>query len=295
MSAGPIHIALAFDDAFWAPAYAVMRSVCLNTTRRADLVFHLCHDGLAPHRQPALDRIAAEFGARLHYYPLADNARFNAEYRNLPIARRLHAVTYVRMMLDVLLPADTGRVIYLDCDTQVMAPIEALWQTDLEGRSLAAVRDPWRLHIMNGRDIAEKRDIFDPAASYFNAGVLVIDLARFAAADIPAHIARFAADGLLERLYYDQDMLNLIFRDDWIALDWRWNVIDPREPHQAMNPMILHYTGKARPWHLLAGIFRSVAFAQIYRHVMTNAVFYRFLRERWARYWLGRIGLGGRR
>jgi len=48
----PDHIALTFDDYFWAPAYATMRSVCLTTRRRADLVFacangtfrgHHCH------------------------------------------------------------------------------------------------------------------------------------------------------------------------------------------------------------------------------------------------------------
>ncbi|MEO6394984.1 MAG: hypothetical protein ABIO40_03655, partial [Devosia sp.] len=33
LSAGPmaIHIALTFDDNFWAPAYTVARSICLTT------------------------------------------------------------------------------------------------------------------------------------------------------------------------------------------------------------------------------------------------------------------------
>ena len=37
----PIHIVLAFDDNFWAPAFTLMRSACLSTHRRQDLVFHL--------------------------------------------------------------------------------------------------------------------------------------------------------------------------------------------------------------------------------------------------------------
>ncbi len=36
-----LHIALSFNDKFWAPAYAVMRSICLTSTRRKDIVFHL--------------------------------------------------------------------------------------------------------------------------------------------------------------------------------------------------------------------------------------------------------------
>lgn len=48
-SAGPqpMHIALVLDDNFWAPAYAVMRSVALHTHRRRDLRFHLVHQPLS--------------------------------------------------------------------------------------------------------------------------------------------------------------------------------------------------------------------------------------------------------
>lgn len=274
-----IHVALAFDDNFWAPAYAVMRSVCLTTARRADLVFHLCHDGLSAQRRQQLEAITTEFGAQLRDYPLQAHETFNTVARSLPVARRLHSVIYARMLLDLLLPPDVRRVIYLDCDTMVIAPIEALWEEDLGDKAIAAVPDGWALFQMGGRDMDEKRSIFDPAQPYFNSGVLLIDRARYATADIPGRIAKMAADGILSQLYYDQDMLNLIFAGNWQPLDWRFNVIDPRPPHQAMGVRILHYTGTRRPWNLWSG----TAFARIYRHVMTNAVYYAFMRQRWQR------------
>lgn len=274
---GPIHIALAFDDNFWAPAYAVMRSVCLNTTRRADLLFHLCHDGLSAEHRADLDKITTEFGAALRDYPLAENASFNAICRDLPVPKRLHPVIYARLLLNVLLPAEVERVIYLDCDTMVIAPIELLWDIDLNAKTLGAVPDAWKLLQAGGRDMVEKTDVFDTAAPYFNSGVLLIDLKRYSLADIPGRLAALAAAGTIRRLYYDQDMLNLIFAGDWHILPWRFNVIDPRPPHQAMLPYILHYTGTRRPWNLWSG----TAFARIYRHVMTNELYYRFMRHRW--------------
>ncbi len=33
--------------------------------------------------------------------------------------------------------------------------------------------------------------------------------------------------GLLARLQYDQAVLNLVFKDNWLALDFRWNLICP--------------------------------------------------------------------
>ena len=52
-----MHIALTFDDNFWAPAYATMRSVCLFTHRRSELVFHLCHRTITDQHRADLAKI----------------------------------------------------------------------------------------------------------------------------------------------------------------------------------------------------------------------------------------------
>ena len=145
---------------------------------------------------------------------------------------------------------------------------------------------------MLGRDMREKTGIFTGAEPYFNSGVLLIDVEKFAAADIPARIREMAAKGWIERLYYDQDILNLVFQDRWTPLPWRFNVIDPRFAHEGMQPFILHYTGHDRPWKLIS----TVAHRRQYRHVMTNELFYRYMRYRTLRYWkkLGRRLIGRR-
>ena len=130
-----IHIALTFDDSFWTPAYAIMRSAALTSVRPSDLVFHLLHKGLSVASRRELDAVTAEFGVTLRDYPL-------------------------------------------DAD-----PV------------------------------------------------------------------------------------------------WRWNVGNAGPEHEALEPFVLHYSGDFKPWTPFSG----VAFAQLYRHVMTNDVFYRYLRYRLAR------------
>lgn len=274
-----IHVVLTFDDNFWAPAFAVARSICLTSTRKQDLVFHLIHDGLKPQRRADFAALTSEFGCRVLHTELKDHAEFNAVCRALPVDNRLHTVMYARLLLDRLLPEGVTRAIYLDCDTLVLTPIERLYGWDLGGRTIGAIGDPVRLLNMLGRDMRHKAGIFEGTAPYFNSGVLVVDRTRFAAARVPARIEEFRRDGILERLYFDQDMLNLIFRGDWTELPWRFNVMDPRVAHQTMDPWILHYTGRARPWHLYA----NVAHRRTYRHVMTNDLFYRYMRHRWVR------------
>jgi lipopolysaccharide biosynthesis glycosyltransferase len=124
----------------------------------------------------------------------------------------------------------------------------------------------------------------DAADPYFNSGVLLIDRNALAAADLPGRIAGMKTQGLLDQLYFDQDILNYVFAGNWRELDWRFNLMIPRKPHEGLNPAILHYTGYRHPWEIWSG----VAFSRTYRHVMTNKVFWQFWRERQKRRFMGR-------
>lgn len=286
----PIHVVLCFDDNFWAPAYALMRSICLSTRRRSDLVFHLLHMPLSAEHVADLRQIEEEYGASLRFYPLDQSELFEFFAAELPASTQWPKVVYARLLVADLLPSDVERAIYLDCDMMVRAPIEELFAMDLMGQPLGAVRDSLAPFIAARRDMRQNRDIFDPADPYFNSGMLVIDLAQWREINVKAEVAAIAGTGLMNRLYYDQDMLNLVFRNRWTMLPWRWNTIDTHPAHEALDPAILHYTLAGKPWLLLSGILRRSAYARWYRHVMTNALFYRFLRHRWKRYWLRRLG-----
>jgi lipopolysaccharide biosynthesis glycosyltransferase len=285
-SASPIHLALTFDDNYWAPAYAVMRSICLFTHRRADLAFHLFQRGVSTEHQADLDAIASEFGARLVRYDLDTATAFADIASRVKTSRRLSNVVYARLLIDRLLPPEVERIIYLDCDTMVRDRIEDLYDIDMQGYPIAAVRDVMGAFIVGGRDIRSNRDLFDTADPYFNSGMLLIDVPKYRAIDVGARLEAAITDGVMARIYYDQDLLNLIFKNNWLVLPPRWNTIDAHYSHEAGDPAILHYTGPFKPWHL----FSNAAFRRTYRHVMTNELFYRFMRHRWRRYWLRKIG-----
>ncbi len=272
----PIHIALTFDDNFWAPAYATMRSVCLSTHRRTDLVFHLCHRPLTEEHVADLKKIEDEFGASLVWYDLDNDDRFLDIISRARYHKRTTNIVYARLLFDRLLPETVERLIYIDCDMYVRSPIEELYDMDMEGHPIAAVRDPYSFHIIGDRDLRQNQDLFHLADLYFNAGLIVIDMDGWRKADIPGWLERLIADGTMDRLYYDQDLLNLVFHNNWKRLDTLWNTLNPRVAHEAFDPKLLHYTGPRKPWNLVSG----TAFARAYRHVMTNELFYRYMRHR---------------
>src|SRR4051812_38792758 len=95
-----IHVALCFDDNFWAPAYAVMRSISLFTHRRNDLVFHLFHLPLTPQHRADLDAIGTEFGATLVFYNLETFPLFVDIAARMPKKKRLPHIVYARLLID---------------------------------------------------------------------------------------------------------------------------------------------------------------------------------------------------
>jgi lipopolysaccharide biosynthesis glycosyltransferase len=121
--------------------------------------------------------------------------------------------------------------------------------------------------------------------------MVLIDIAKWREADVIGRMEEAYTSGIMQRIYYDQDLLNLVFKGKWLKLPWRWNVIDARHAHDGVDPAILHYTAERKPWGVLAGMLQSVAFARFYRHVMTNDLFYRFARHRWKRWWLKKLRL----
>jgi lipopolysaccharide biosynthesis glycosyltransferase len=276
-----IHIALTFDDGFWAPAFTTMRSVALSSERQADLNFHLLHKNLSAVHRAELDAITQEFpGIRLHDYELENDAHFAAIKQGFVFKwRRLNDMVLARLIFDRLLPATVTRLIYLDCDVMVRQSIEHLWETDLQGRAVGGVIDPNRHKVMLGREFREKAGIFCYDQAYVNSGVLLIDLKRWAAADLMGQTATFREQGLLDKLYYDQDIINLVFAGELFALDWRWNLTNALPAHEALEPYIVHYSGDRKPWSLIGG----TAFFNNYRHVMTNEKYYAFMRFRWRR------------
>ena len=292
MTGTPIHIALTFDDNFWAPAYATMRSVCLFSHRRSDLVFHLCHRTLTDAHRADIAAITSEFPVTLAWYDLDASPLFRDVAKRMPENKRLSNIVYARLMIDRLVGAEVERVLYLDCDMLVRDNIEKLYDIDMEGHPIAAVRDSIGAFITGGRDLRANRDIFDIADPYFNAGMVLIDVAQWRAADLIGRMEQALADGVMARIYYDQDFLNMVFARRWLQLPWRWNTIDARHAHEGLDPAILHYTGDNKPWGVLSGMLQSVAFARLYRHVMTNELFYRFARHRWKRWWKKKLHIG---
>jgi lipopolysaccharide biosynthesis glycosyltransferase len=274
-----IEIAMAFDDAFWAPTYATMRSICLTTHHPERLRFHLLHRKLTPEHHDAIASIGRDYGAVLDFIDIDARNILSDRIAAFPRIklRRLNPIVYARLFLGDLLDPTIERVLYLDSDLFIRTALDPLYGTDMGGHAIAAVLQPDRMHVIAGKDL-RARSAFSMAEPYFNAGVMLIDMKQYRAMDFSAALAQLPA-AELAMFYYDQDMINFCFRGRILELEPRWNLQNAEPAHEVFNPAIVHYSANPKPWFA----WSRVAFKRTYRHLMTNAYFYQYRRERMIR------------
>lgn len=281
-----IDILLTFDRYFWPPAFAVMRSICLTTLRRKDLLFHAMYHDLPDEAFAKFAELEQEFGCKVEFYPVTEHPEFKSISIELERQKRITSIGTARLLLDLFLPESVKRVLYLDSDLLVLAPIEELYEMDLRDNPIGAIKDASALHAGNGRDIAQRRHLIEPADPFFNSGVMLIDRAGWRNTDVIGVARRLVERGELKNFRGDQMVLNYIFARNWQHLPRKWNMFGTSKAVEALDPSLVHYVTASKPWILFA---RS-PFARVYRHVMTNDLFYSFMRMRWTWWFMKLLG-----
>jgi lipopolysaccharide biosynthesis glycosyltransferase len=173
----------------------------------------------------------------------------------LPLIPHAHYTidTYTRLWLGEFFPETVDRVLYLDADIVVVGSIAPLWSTDLGGALMGAVDIP-------GSDQGVRRLAMRMEDGYFNAGVLLIDVAQWRATRAELTVLDYIRVNP-ERVSYDQDALNACFRSCTKRLDYKWNVIRPFYREPLVLPLgrteietirrdakIIHFNGGSKPW-----------------------------------------------
>jgi lipopolysaccharide biosynthesis glycosyltransferase len=186
---------------------------------------------------------------------------------------------YARLFLTALLPAKYNRVLYMDGDIQITGSLNDLIQTELPSTSdFAAVPDPMAIELCAAKSgDAKIQSYFEgigvsssPARPYFNSGVLLINLPRWAA------IGRDALGVLTNApekcLFQDQSALNFAGHSKFVPMSFRWNFpIFFRNcgVERSLSPRLYHFMSKPKPWN---GVFPpwNGTFVEPYRKLIAD-------------------------
>jgi lipopolysaccharide biosynthesis glycosyltransferase len=250
-----LHIACASNAGYLPHVAAMLQSLAASNPLR-DLTVHYLHDeSLDAGMQEQLRGMAAQLGLRLELLHPASTLM-----GELPRFQRWSPLIWYRVFLPQLLP-QLEQVLYLDADTLVLQDLRPLWHTPLEGSLLAAVAQH---QAMDGGSDLQHLGV--TKHSYFNSGVLLMDLQKMRAEHVSERVIEIGAAHAGRIAFPDQDAYNLACAGRWLPLHPKWNCFasvllagerwrqdteDLRFEEASASPAILHFEGSvfAKPWH----------------------------------------------
>lgn len=263
-----IVLACAIDDA-WVPHFATCVS-SIAASRGSERLRFLMLVG------PSLSATSVE---RAREFVEQRGMAFEAlhipeeQIETLPETVVFSRLVWYRTLLPDLLP-DLDRVLALDADTLVMQSLLPLWQHDLGDRLLAAVAHPITPeHAPRVRSLG-----IDPVDSYFNAGVMLMNLKAMRDEDLGGKAIALGHERGDELICAEQDALNMLVTKRWDKLHPRWNAMsylwltpddadgtysDVELTGARVSPAVVHFEGfqTVKPW-----FYRSVhPLREVYR------------------------------
>lgn len=246
-----IVIAAAADDSYALPLAVMLTSTLTQLHADTDAELHIVDDGISMENR---ERVAASLppGRRavLHWVKKTDRA----EFRDLPQWGRITSTTYHKLTLGEWLPRDIGKVLWLDCDALVLGDLTPLWETDLHGHVVRATPDVVVPKVSSRFGVAAWRELgLSAEAAYFNAGVLLIDLALWRQQSVGPRAHDYLRSHGSRVMFYDQEAFNAVLAGHWGNLDPRWNwnpLLDlfPASTDRNEQPWIVHFSGNLKPW-----------------------------------------------
>lgn len=270
----PVEIVTACDDHFAPPLGVMLTSLFENSRSRDRIHVNIIDGGISPENKEKLLHISEKYLAPFHFLTID-----KVEFKGLITRDHLNSVAYYRLAIPDLLDETIIKALYLDCDMVIKDDISYLWDLDISTWFLAAVES---VGIERGgylQDTKERLNI-PVGSTYFNSGVMVMNLPLWRRGNIHHSIIQFIARNPDKIRLADQDGLNAFLYDKWLPLPIRWNqerilhkiILTCKDPGylDAINaPGIIHFTGASKPWHYLD------------KHPLKNEYFYYRARTEW--------------
>lgn len=231
-----INICLSCDDNYAKHAGVAIASILVNASKNDELNFYILNSGISTPNKEKISLLSSIKKCNINFIEVNKNL-FKA-YRAIKTHSYISIPAYYRLKLASLLP-EVKRIIYFDCDIVVNTSLKALFESDLKGNPLGAVRDI-------------NRKMLKKNPSYINSGMLVMDLDTIREKQIEELLLQWTINNADSITMGDQEIINRACIGQITLLDDGWNVQSSNFINRSSytkNPKVVHYIAKNKPWH----------------------------------------------
>ncbi len=238
------HFAFGVDANYVKYAGVVMTSIVLNHPGHP-VTFHLICDRLLVEDKEKLDTFTQLYrNTSIFIYDAHEMLQKIPRVSDAVAPERLNQTVFLRVLMPMILPADIKRIIYCDADMLCLRRVDELWQMDLEGHPLAAAMEGGYEEKAKRLQLRQRR--------YFNAGFMVIDLARWRQLCLTQKVLDCYQQQGKKFSLLEQDALNKVLDGDWLEISPYQVYLMDAFDEERITPMpeniFWHFLNEGKPW-----------------------------------------------
>ena len=181
-----------------------------------DVIVYIMDSGISDSNKKRINSVSCLYNRS---YPIWIEAKDISKELNINVnIDRGSLSQYSRLFISSLLPENLVRVLYLDCDIIVNKPINELWNLNLHGKIIAALKDAFSKYYRININL-HTNDIM------FNSGVMLIDLEKWKKQKIENKLLKFIIlkKGRIQQ--GDQGVLNSVLSHDVYCFEPKYNSV----------------------------------------------------------------------
>ena len=246
-----MNLAFLIDDNYAEQLAVTLTSIFTNDRHGTKFNVYVLDTGISEANKAKICVTKGNY--EISFIPVSKNL-----FANLPSIYHLKTLNYARLFLPSLV--NCSRILFLDCDLLVLDDLVELYNTDFDGNYACVVRERLSDESYILKQI-QKLGI----QTYFNAGVMLLNLDKMRADNIEEKSLKFVQEEPEKILLLDQCVLNYVFQDKVKFVDKKWNYQYKHNVSKKMKkPAIIHFVGREKPF---------LGFAHPYENM-----YYKFLR-----------------
>lgn len=262
-----LNIAYGVDRNFLFGAGISMTSVLINNTD-VDVNFYIVTDYIDDDYLESVERLTQMYSTKVTIL-VFDNEAF----RHLPSTKSWTYAMYYRYFAFEYLSATLSSVLYLDADVICKGSLREFTAINFQSEYAAVINDLDEVRLKSGNRLS----LPELSTGYFNSGVVFANLDIWREKKMLTKAFSILKEHHQYLLYFDQDVLNILFVGNVILLRRDFNCIyavdqelknesgESYRNYITDDTVLIHYVGVTKPWHIWAKYPVSKFFIYAYK------------------------------
>ena len=250
-----MNLLFVIDDAYVEQLKVVLYSIVQQMPKQAFQVFLMQQVLLK--KQSEIKRFVENLGMTYHPIVVGEDT-----FASAPTTDRYPQTIYYRLLAHEFLPEEVDKVLYLDADLICLNGFGELYEMEMGEQYYVAASHNEDGKLLNYINKLRLKN-FEMDSSYFNTGVLLMNLEAIRSHVKREDILNFIKNNRNRLILPDQDVLNGLYADKVIPIpdevynyDARYSLIYQIKSQGKWNlnwvidqTVFLHFAGRDKPWN----------------------------------------------